>query len=276
MHPRSPEREPGDPVFSLVLPTYNPGPALERTWRQIIDFLSRSGDSWEVLFACDGCTDGSPARLRALARTLPDRVRILEHSPNRGKGFTVRRAFAAARGQYRIFTDFDLAYGFDDVLRLADTLRAGADVGIASRLHPHSRVQLPTALQGYAYRRHLQSLVFSALVRWILPVKQRDTQAGLKGLSARAAALLLPRLCSVGFEFDCELLTACVALGLTVVEVPVCVRYENTLSTTNLGSVAGMVRQLWSIRRAWQSGQMHPDSISRRTARLTKEETKAA
>ena len=51
----------------------------------------------------------------------------------------------------------DLAYGFDDVLRLAEVLWGGADVAIASRTHPESRLSVPVRLQGYAYRRHLQS-----------------------------------------------------------------------------------------------------------------------
>jgi hypothetical protein len=151
-----------------------------------------------------------------------------------------------------VFTDVDLAYGFDDILRLAGKLRAGADVAIASRYHPESRLLLPPRLQGYAYRRHLQSLVFSALVRLLLPVRQRDTQAGLKGLSARAAETVLPHLRCRGFEFDCELLTACVCFGLEVVEVPVCVRYEDAASTTGLRTVARMIAQLWKIRRAWR------------------------
>jgi dolichyl-phosphate beta-glucosyltransferase len=175
------------------------------------------------------------------------------YAPNRGKGHAVRRGLEAARGQWRLFTDVDLAYGFDDVLRLAETLRAGADVAIASRWHPDSRLIVPTALQGYAYRRHLQSRVFSTLVRWLLPLTQRDTQAGLKGLSARAAELLLPRLRCDGFEFDCELLTACARCGVAVAEVPVHVRYEDTTSTTSMRTMGQMLRALWQIRRAWRA-----------------------
>jgi hypothetical protein len=145
----------------------------------------------------------------------------------------------------------DLAYGFDDILRVAAALRGGADVAIASRVHPQSRLVLPPWLQGYAYRRHLQSLVFSAMVRLVLPVRQHDTQAGLKGLSAQAAARVLPHLRSNGFAFDCELLTVCTRMHLPVVEVPVCVRYQDGASTTGLGTMSRMIRELWRIRRRW-------------------------
>jgi glycosyltransferase involved in cell wall biosynthesis len=248
-------------VTSLVFPTYNPGPILERTWRELMRFLGRAPGKWEVLFICDGCTDGTPARLAQLARGESTRIRILSHAPNRGKGYAVRRGLETASGEWRLFTDVDLAYGFDDVLRVAQVLQAGAPVVIASRTHPESQMVLPTRLQGYAYRRHLQSVAFSALVRWMLPLKHRDTQAGLKGLSAGAARTILPCLSCDGFGFDCELLTACVHFGLAIQEVPVCVRYEDRASTTGMEGMRRMVKDLWRIRRSWQrltSPEHHP------------------
>jgi dolichyl-phosphate beta-glucosyltransferase len=255
MHARAPERGQDEPAVSLVFPAYNPGPVLGRIWPQLEQFLRQRAADWEVLFVCDGCTDGTPERLQELVQTVPGQVRVVAYSPNRGKGYAVRRGLEAARGQWRLFTDVDLAYGFEDVWRLAETLRAGAEVAIASRWHRDSRLLVPPALQGYAYRRHLQSLVFSALVRWLLPLTQRDTQAGLKGLSARAARLILPQLRCDGFEFDCELLTACARHGLAVAEVPVCVRYHDAASTTSVRTIGRMIRELWNIRRAWRPGR---------------------
>jgi len=252
MQPPNPERGTARGLTSLVFPAYNPGSLVQRTWDEVRDFLRCAPGTWEVLFVCDGCTDGTPEQLAELTRGQADHVRVLRYAPNRGKGYAVRHGLLAARGQWRLFTDVDLAYSFEDILRVAATLRAGAEVAIASRLHPESRLVLPPALQGYMYRRHLQSLVFSRLVRLLLPLRQVDTQAGLKGLSAHAAEAVLPHLRCHGFEFDCELLTACARLGLPVTEVPVCVRYEDAVSTTNLHSVGRMVRELWKIRRTWK------------------------
>ena len=252
MQARTPERGPPRPLTSLIFPTYNPGRIIERTWDQVEHFLTWAPGSWEVLFVCDGCTDGTADWLAALASAEPAHVRVLKYAPNRGKGYAVRQGLLAARGQWRLFTDVDLAYGFEDVVRLAEALRGGADVAIGSRLHPGSRLLLPPQLQGYAYRRHLQSQVFSLLVRCLLPLSQRDTQAGLKGLSARAAQLVLPGLRCDGFGFDCELLTACVRFGLGITEVPVCVRFEDTASTTSFRTMVRMVGDLWNIRRTWR------------------------
>src|SRR5205085_8390000 len=119
MDARTPERGRDGPLTSLVLPTYNAGPVLERTWREVDHFLRHAPGNWEVLFVCDGCSDDSPGRLADWSRGHGGRVRVLTYAPNRGKGHAVRHGLAAAHGAWRLFTDVDLAYGFDDVLRVA-------------------------------------------------------------------------------------------------------------------------------------------------------------
>jgi glycosyltransferase involved in cell wall biosynthesis len=244
------------PLTSLVLPTYNPGATLERTWFTLKHFLDESCENWEILFVCDGCSDGSPARLAEWARDYTGQVQVLSYAANRGKGHAVRLGLEAARGRWRLFTDVDLAYGLEDIQRVARTLRDGAGVVIASRRHPASQMLIPARLCGYVYRRHVQSLVFSSLVRLLLPIKQFDTQAGLKGLTAEAARTLLPHLCCDGFGFDCELLTAAARLGVPVTEVPVCVRLDSPASTTSAATLGRMVAELWRIRRAWRHVKM--------------------
>src|SRR5438876_862745 len=123
MHARNLERGRDRPLASLVFPTYNPAAFLDRTCAEVARFLRAASGNWEAWFVCDGCTDGSVARLEDWARSDPQRIHVLSYAPNRGKGYAVRRGLAAARGQWRIFTDVDLAYNFDDVERLADTLR---------------------------------------------------------------------------------------------------------------------------------------------------------
>ncbi len=241
------------PVTSLVLPAFNPGAALlERTWAAVRDFLRARPDPWEVLFVFDGCTDGSAAHLNRRRRTAPGaRVRVVSYDQNRGKGYAVRTGLLAARGDRRVFTDIDLAYRFDDIVRVADGLRHGAEVVIASREHPESLLQLPPRHLDYARRRRRQSHIFGTLARTLLPLPHLDTQAGLKGMTGRVAEQVVPNLACDGFGFDCELLTACARYGIAVAEVPVCVRYENAASTTGLPATLQMLRDLWGIRRRW-------------------------
>jgi dolichyl-phosphate beta-glucosyltransferase len=232
------------------LPAYNPGALVERTWRTVRNFLRGRESTWEALFVCDGCTDGTPERLAAFNQVDNAPIRIVSYQKNQGKGYAVRHGLLIARGQYRLFTDVDLAYDLEDVERIADALRAGADMAIASRTHRESRLILPPHLQGYAYRRHLQSRVFSLIVRLLLTLPPYDTQAGLKGMTARAARELLPPLVCNGFGFDCELLSAGVRAGLKISEIPVSVRFEDGSSTTGLRAAQRMLAEIWRVRRS--------------------------
>lgn len=240
-------------MISLILPAYNPGAVLERSWCQLAAFTASQSQAWEVLVVLDGCTDDSAERLADLQTRCPNpSARVLTYQPNRGKGHAVRLGLQSARGQIRVFTDIDLAYGFEDILRVVEAVRRGAEVAIASREHPQSLVTYSVGVQGYVWRRHVQSRMFGLLARLLLPVTQRDTQAGLKAMTARVAEHLLPEMSCDGFGFDCELLTACVRSGIGVEEVPVHVRYESTASTTSRRVMLRMLRELWSIRRRWR------------------------
>ncbi|MDB5311270.1 MAG: glycosyl transferase [Gemmataceae bacterium] len=243
------------PLTSLVLPAYNPGPLVERTWDAVREFIAdraAESDPWEAVFVLDGCTDGTADRLAQLPGSTGPAIRVVDYPNNRGKGHAVRTGMLAARGAYRIFTDVDLAYPFADILRVAAALKAGAAVVAGSRAHPDSRVTVPVKALGYAYRRHIQSWVFGASTRLLLPVTLRDTQAGLKGMAAATAERVLPALRCDGFGFDCELLTACARSGIPVAEVPVGVRYDSTASTTGLRTTVRMLRELWQVRRWWR------------------------
>jgi glycosyltransferase involved in cell wall biosynthesis len=242
------ERREG-PLMSLVLPAFNPGTLVERTYRQVQNFLRARGTSWEAIFVCDGCTDGTTELLAALNAEETLAIRVLSYAQNQGKGYAVRQGLLAAHGQYRLFTDVDLAYDFDDVDRIAAALRRGADVAIASRTHRESRLLLPPHLLGYAYRRQLQSRVFSLVVRMLLKLPAYDTQAGLKGMTAQAARLLLPPLACKGFGFDCELISASVHAGLNITEIPVAVRFEDGASTTGFRSARKMLAEIWRVRQ---------------------------
>lgn len=252
-------------MTSLVLPAYNPGPErLTRTLVALGRFL-RARRDWEAVIVCDGCTDGTPGLARA-ARV--PRLRVLSYARNRGKGYAVRRGLMRARGERRLFTDIDLAYGFADIVRVDAALRSGADVAIADREHPDSRVSLAPARLGPALGRRVRSHLFGALARRLLPFAHADTQAGLKGVTAAVAESLLPNLVCDGFGFDCELLAAAARYDFCVREVPVTVRLDGGATTTDLSSAARMAADLWRIRRRWPATGYPPRLAAAVGARL--------
>ena len=239
-------------MISLVLPAYNPGDKVNRTWHAAHAFLRSRPDPWEVLFVLDGCTDDTQTRLdRLTAETADPRMRVLSYPTNRGKGYAVRTGLLAARGSIRLFTDVDLAYDFDDISRVTDRVVAGNPISIASRSHPDSLLLIPDRMLWYAFRRKLQSVAFAAATRGLLGLRHRDTQAGLKGMTAELVEHVVPHLTCDGFGFDCELLLACRRAGVPVDELPVRVQYEEGTTTSTMTGFK-MLREIWAIRRGWK------------------------
>jgi dolichyl-phosphate beta-glucosyltransferase len=211
--------------ISIILPVYNGARVLPARLREVRAWLDAQPCRTELIVVDDGSTDGTPGILRGVAGTIRlDR--------NRGKGHAVRAGLAAATGDYRLFMDADLAVPPENAAEVVAALGAGADLAIGSRAHPRSRVEgagLDLAVRVGAGR------VFNLLVRACALPGLRDTQAGMKGLTAAAAKRLLP-LCGVDrFAFDVELLFHARRLGLSVAEVPVHVVWRRGESGLRLG-----------------------------------------
>lgn len=223
-------RNGGDVHLSLVIPIHNGADRLPEVLVAVADWLCRASMCSELVLVDDGSEPRVAARLRDFAAGTAS-VRLLVNERNRGKGFAVARGMAAAVGRYRVFTDADLAYPIEEVARILAQLEAGTDIAIACRVLPESRYLISPSFFRYLYTRHVMSRTFNWAVRHTLLPGLLDTQAGLKGFSARAAELVFRKLTVAGFGFDVELLYVARRLGLSIVQTPVRFRYESEPST---------------------------------------------
>jgi dolichyl-phosphate beta-glucosyltransferase len=216
--------------LSLVIPVYNGAPLLRGTLAQLGDWLPRQPTGTELVLVNDGSDSLTATMLRDFAGSTPG-VKLLVNERNAGKGLAVARGMQAATGRFRIFTDADLAYSLDDVADTARQLEAGSDVVIACRVLPESRYDISPAFFRYLFTRHVMSRTFNWAVRHGLLPGILDTQAGLKGFTARAAEIVFPRLTVQGFGFDLELLYIARQHGLTITQKAVRYRYDREPST---------------------------------------------
>jgi dolichyl-phosphate beta-glucosyltransferase len=216
----------------LVIPVYNGADSLRGSLAQLTDWLpgQRTGGGTELVLVNDGSDPRAATMLHDFAGSTPG-VTLLVNQRNYGKGLAVARGMAAATGRFRIFTDADLAYSLDDVTDTARQLEAGSDVVIACRVLPESRYDISPAFFRYLYTRHVMSRTFNWAVRHGLLPGILDTQAGLKGFTARAAEIVFPRLTLHGFGFDVELLYIARQHGLTITQKAVHYRYDHEPST---------------------------------------------
>ena len=212
------------------------------------EFLCGEMQPAELILVDDHSEPVTAGLLADFARTAAG-VRLLCNDANRGKGFSVARGMAVARGACRVFTDADLAYPVAEIAKIVRDLEAGSDVAIACRVLPESRYLMSPSFFHYLYTRHVMSRVFNRVVRTALLPGILDTQAGLKGFTAPAAELVFPRLTIPGFGFDVEVLYIARKHGLRMKQVAVQYRYDDEPSTVRFAAdAAGMVRDLMKIR----------------------------
>ena len=236
--------------LSLIVPVYNGAAGLPSSLDQLKTFLRAQPFSSELILV-DDCSDAETrAILEAFATAMPGEVKLLRNEENRGKGFAVTRGMRAATGSFRVFTDADLAYPASEVGKILADLERGADVAIACRVLAESRYLMSPTFFSYLYTRHVMSRVFNAMVRWTLIPRVLDTQAGLKGFTARAAEIVFPRITIPGFGFDVEALFIAKKHGLSLAQTAVYFRYDEEPTTVRFAEDAlTMMRDLFRIRR---------------------------
>ncbi|MFO0569573.1 MAG: dolichyl-phosphate beta-glucosyltransferase [Polyangiaceae bacterium] len=245
--------------LSVVVPMFNAERQIATSLAAIADYLAARPGTHEIVVVDDGSSDRSVELARAAH--LPEGVacEVLANAVNRGKGFSVRRGLAVARGRHVLFTDADLAYPVDNFDRVLEALEAHADVAIASRVHPESRYVTSPRFFRRIYTRHTLGRAFNGLTRLLLVPGVHDTQAGLKGFRRSALAALLPRLTLDRFSFDVELLVVARELGLALAEVPVTFEYRNEPSTLELGrDSARMLTDLLRVHARRRRGGYRP------------------
>jgi dolichyl-phosphate beta-glucosyltransferase len=143
------------------------------------------------------------------------RLRILNFSPNHGKGFAVRQGVLAAQGEWVLFMDADLATSLLEISKFWQH-RQLASVLIGSRyLRKNSIIQLQP------WYRRLASRLGNLVIQLVLLPGLSDTQCGFKMFSRQAATAIFTRSIQNGWSFDVEILAIARQLGLSSVELPV-------------------------------------------------------
>jgi|SRR5579859_3748399 len=242
-----------DLQLSIVIPVRNGADRLPPTLRILAAHVAAASPPVEIVLVDDG-SDAPTRQLLATFAAGTRGVTLLRNDVNTGKGHAVARGMLVARGRHRVFTDADLAYPLDQISAISAALDAGSDLAVACRVLPESRYLMSPSFFHYLYTRHVLSRAYNAVVRWTLLPGILDSQAGLKGFTARAAEQVFSRLSINRFGFDVEALFIARRLGLRTTQVPVFFRYDSEPSTVRLlgdgGSMFGdLLRVRWNDLR---------------------------
>jgi dolichyl-phosphate beta-glucosyltransferase len=203
------------PFFSLIIPAYNEALRLRPSLERILKYLSAQTYTWEIIIVDDGSSDGTGEVAKGLLEGKAD-YRLLRNEPNVGKAMSVKRGLLEGRGKYLLFSDADLSTPIEESEKLLAELEKGADVAIASRQLPGSKLTVHQP-----WHRELAGRMFGWLNQAVLLPGIPDSQCGFKAFRREVAHALLERQKVTGWVFDAELLYIARRLGYKIAQVPV-------------------------------------------------------
>jgi glycosyltransferase involved in cell wall biosynthesis len=181
--------------------------------------LEQLGRPFEVIVVCDGSTDGTAERAKAMG---DPRVRVLRYEENQGKGVAVTSGLAHARGRLVGWLDSDLDIDPNVIVQAARRFERepAVDAVIGSKRHRDSVVSYPMI-------RRIYSWGYQTIVRVLLRVKVRDTQVGAKLFRREMIDRVVPLLLIKRYAYDLELLAVGAQFGFDrVEEIPITLDYQ--------------------------------------------------
>ena len=204
MSPSFPER-----CLAVIIPVYNEAATVDRVISKVLEQPQVA----EVIVVDDGSTDATTVKLEALLAGN-DRLRLVRHEINRGKGAALRTAIIQVNAPITIIQDADLEYDpaeYDALLQPVLTGRADAVFGsrfIGGQAH---RVLYFWHMAG--------NQILTLLSNMKTNLNLTDMECGHKAF--RSEKLKAMQLRESGFGIEPEFAAQAARMGLRVYEVGV-------------------------------------------------------
>jgi dolichol-phosphate hexosyltransferase len=209
------------------MPVYNEAATVEPAISEML--AADLGTEFELIVVDDGSTDDTRDLLEA--KPWPERVTLLRHDRNRGKGAAVLTGLEKARGEFTTIFDADLEYDPSDIATLLGPLqegRAKAVFGVRAfdGYTSHSFV--------FVLGNRLVTLVANALFNVYL----RDPMTCHKAV--RTDLLRSLPLKEAGFGIEPEITARLLQRGERIFEVPVSYRARSDEEGKKLTAMDGL------------------------------------
>jgi dolichol-phosphate mannosyltransferase len=199
----------------IIIPTYNEIENVESMARKVMSYEK----DFHILFVDDNSPDGTAAKIMELQNEFQDRIYLESRKGKLGLGTAYIHGFkwALAKGYEFIFEmDCDFSHNPDDLIRLYNACKNGADLSIGSRYCKGGKVS------NWPWDRVLMSYFASVYVRIILWIGIKDTTAGFKCYRKKVLEKInLDGITFKGYAFQICMKYAAVRHGFIVEEVPI-------------------------------------------------------
>lgn len=211
---------------------------MPKTLAAIKDYLTKQNYLSEIIVVDAGSAD----KTADIANEFS--AKVIEVKNSQGKGQAVKEGMLAALGKFRLFTDADNSTSIDQVEKMLPCLEQGFDIVIGSRDVKGAVLDPPQPF----LRKFILGNGFRLLRKFIIGFWDiQDTQCGFKIFSRKSAEEIFPKITTMGFSFDAEVLFIAKKLGYKIKEIPV--HWKNDLeSKVKFGDIIKMAADLIKIK----------------------------
>ncbi len=236
--------------LSIIIPSYNEQKNIQRgVLGKVEEYLQKQNYTYEVILSDDGSTDGTTDFLADFVKNKKN-WRLLKNK-HAGKGPTVTAGMLAAKGDWRLFTDFDQSTPLKEVAKFWPSI-CDHEIIIGSRaVQGAKREKEP-------FYRHLMGFSFNLLTRMIVLPGILDSQCGFKLFSAQATEVVFSQLFVYSKKnkaldaftgaFDVELLFLARKNKISVAEIPVNWKHAQSDRVAPVKDSLRMLRDIIRIR----------------------------
>lgn len=198
----------------VIIPTYNEKDNI----RTVIDKINKLNIDLDILIIDDNSPDGTGAIIRELQSTHKN-IFLIERPGKLGLGTAYVKGFhwALKRGYtYILEMDADLSHNPDDLPRLINACKRGADLAIGSRYSNGVNVI------NWPIKRLLLSYCANLYTRVVTRMPVKDATAGFKCFKREVLESIdLDRIKSSGYSFQIEMNFRAWKKGFTLQEVSI-------------------------------------------------------
>ncbi|MBI3649487.1 MAG: glycosyltransferase [Acidobacteria bacterium] len=202
--------------LSILVPVYNERHVIEASLQRVLALKHELISSLEIIIVDDCSTDGTRERLQRFAEE-DERIILLFHEQNQGKGAAIRTALTRATGDIILMHDADLEYNPADIpALLVPFAKEGADAVFGSRYlsAPYRRALM--------YRHTLVNKILTVLGNWFTDLALTDIETCYKAVNATLLKSIPLR--SNDFRCEVEIVFKLAKRRARIFEVPI--RYQ--------------------------------------------------
>ena len=215
----------------ILIPAYNAANHLE----ELIERIRKIDYRVDLLVINDGSTDSTENIITELE------VGHLSHTPNRGKGYALKRGFeyAIEHGYDHVITiDADLQHLPEELMSFL-SYNQPADISIGTRTIDLKKVPP---------HRWLTNNMTSLIISIFYGTRVRDSQSGFRMIVVDLIKKL--KVSTVKYDFESEMLFQAGLLKAKITEIPITTVYEGSRSYFNpLADVGRFIKLVW--KRIW-------------------------